>query len=310
MENKISVVPKLLTDGAARSLNNKMLNKNLSFVFLGEQDTLLYRTPLSFAEAFEMYIIRLYVLYHDYGMYFLTCYLKETPNGDKCLSHIKFINSCRTALGHANNPEVNQKVYYCLKNYYFKSNQSFENTYKDWLEFRKNAGEPQWKTLVEKIVRDSDNVMSLLDNIADQKSKYQKECQIISDIFLNKRICSYAKIGDKEVDIYTKSFDGRFLRSICSNLNSEIWADDNIAKFEMKAIMDMKPKKRLQQYGSYMLEPSEIVQELIDLLIDSLKSDTFSDSELLYVKICQDLKELIDEEIRKAQHNDDDDFFS
>lgn len=70
---KIIPVPKLLEKCAARDLNNKMLTSNRSFVFLGESDIMINRIPSSFREAFELYVTRLYVLYHDCGMAFLKC---------------------------------------------------------------------------------------------------------------------------------------------------------------------------------------------------------------------------------------------
>lgn len=153
-------------------------------------------------------------------------------------------------------------------------------------------------------------VMKLMESIASHIPSYKKIYESVSEIFLNKRIYSYTnKSGANEnVDIYIKSFDSRFLKLICSHLQYSVWEDENIAKCELNAIGNLKPDKQL--FGSNMLEPSKIVQELINMLISSLKSGDFDDSELLYLSICQNLKQLIDVEIRKAHDSDDDDYLS
>ena len=308
---KIIPVPKFLEKCAARDLNNKMLTSNRSFVFLGESDIMINRIPSSFREAFELYVTRLYVLYHDCGMAFLKCYLNEDSkvnNKYAYSSHIRFVDNCRACHAHSNNPHINQSVYHSLVSYYFKGDTSFH--YSDWRDFWVNATEAHWEVLVRKIVKGSDMVMKLMENIASHIPSYKKIYESVSEIFLNKRVYSYTnKSGANEnVDIYIKSFDSRFLKLICSYLEYSVWEDENIAKCELNAIGKLKPDKQLS--GSNMLEPSQIVQELINMLISSLKSGDFDDSELLYLSIRQNLKQLIDVEVRKAHASDDDDYLS
>ena len=164
--------------------------------------------------------------------------------------------------------------------------------------------------LVRKIVKGSDMVMELLENVASHIPNYKIIYESVSEIFLNNRVYSYTnKSGaNKDVDIYTKSFDSRFLKLICSHLRYLVWEDEDIAKRELNAIEKLKPDKQLSDLN--MFEPSRIVQELINMLISSLKNRDFNDSELLYLSISQNLKQLIDVEIRKAHASDDEDYLS
>lgn len=308
MEKTIPV-PKLLEKCAARDLNNKMLTSNQSFVFLGESDIMINRIPSSFREAFELYVTRLYVLYHDCGMAFLKCYLNEDSkvnNKYSCSSHIRFVDNCRACHAHSNNPHINQSVYHSLVNYYFKGDTSFH--YSDWCDFWVNATDAHWEVLVRKIVKGSDMVMKLMENIASHIPSYKEIYESVSEIFLNKRIFSYTnKSGVNEnIDIYIKSFDSRFLKLICLYLrDNSLWKDKQIAERELKAFYNMTQDPVL--FGTNKLEPSQMRDELIGRLMCSLKNNVFADSELLYQSICQNIKQLIDEQIDKDLAIEEDD---
>lgn len=296
-------IPKLLQDHIARDLNTKMLTNNQSFVFLGEPEVMINRAPSTFTEAFDMYIIRLYVLYHDHGMKFLECYGNVSSIYSHIL-HIRFVNCCRAALAHSNDPLQSEHIYYSLKNYFFKNDVSFQ--YNDWQDFWENATESHWEKLVNRIVKDSDSVMKFLDNVASQIPDCKTDCNSISEIFTKTRVYSEAFQNGEKVDVYIKSINSRFLKSICLQLKkTSVWIDVEKAKRELKNFYKLDPNLELSSPGK--LTPYQMREELIKKIMSSLENNDYSDSELLYLSICQKIKLLIDDQINKDIINEEDD---
>lgn len=293
--NKPIPIPKLLQDHIARDLNTKMLTNNRSFVFLGEPEVMINRAPSTFTEAFDMYIIRLYVLYHDYGMKFLECY-GNVSSIYSHIPHIRFVNSCRAVLAHSNDPFQSERVYNSLKNHYFKNDVSFQ--YNHWQDFWENATESHWEKLVNQIVTDSDSVMNYLDNVASQKQNYETDCKNISEIFTKTRVYSETFSNGEKVDVYIKSLNSRFLKQICQQLKrNSSWIDEEKAKQELRAFYNLSPNPTLS--GSEKLTPNQMREELIKKMMSSLENKDYTDSELLYQSISQNIKLLIDDQINK-----------
>lgn len=301
--NKSIPIPNLLQNQIARELNTKMLTNNQSFVFLGEPEVMINRTPSTFAEAFDMYIIRLYVLYHDYGMKFLECYGNVSLKHSYIL-HIRFVNSCRALLGHSTDPMQSERVYNSLKKHYFRNDASFR--YNDWQDFWENAPESHWERLVEQIVKDSNSVMKYLENVAFQNPNYVTDCKNISEIFTKTRVYSEASPNGRSVDVYLNSLDSRFLKQICLQLKRTYsWTDEEKAKQELRAFYSLESKSTLS--GSGKLTPNQMREELIKTMMSSLENNDYTDSELLFQSIGQRIKLLIDNQINKDILIDEDD---
>lgn len=298
MENTIPV-PKLLQNRIARDLNTKMLTNNQSFVFLGEPEVMINRTPSTFLEAFDMYVVRLYVVYHDYGMKFLECYGSELfriNNTCAHISHIHFINNCRAALAHSSDPTNVEQIYNNLKKHFFKNDTSFQ--YNDWQDFWQNATESHWEELVKVIVKDSDSFMKFLENVASHTPNYKAVYNSVSEIFTKKRVYSDTYQHEKNIDIYINSINSRFLKPICIQLiNTSEWRDIEKAKQELRTFYNLDPNPVLS--SPEKLKPQQMRDELIKIMMSSLENNDYTDSELFYRSIIQNIKLLIDDQINK-----------
>lgn len=305
MLKKTIPIPKLLQNHIARDLNTKMLTNNQSFVFLGEPEVMINRAPSTYREAFDMYVIRLYVLYHDYGMKFLECYGNEAWRINSACSHILhiwFINQCRGVLVHSDDPMNNERIYNKLKTYFFKDDTSFR--YNDWQDFWQNATKGHWEKFVNKIVSDSDSMMEFLEKVASHIPNCQTVCESTSDIFTKNRVYSDARNQTKKVDIYAGSINSRFLRPTCLRLlNTSVWGDTTKAEQELKVFykLDSNASNTDKQKANQMRE------ELITMTMDSLENNNYTDSELLYLSIRQNIKLLIDDRISEDSANEEDD---
>lgn len=298
-------IPKLLQNHIARALNTKMLTNNRSFVFLGEPEVMINRAPSTYWEAFDMYVTRLYVLYHDYGMKFLECYENEAWRINSTRSyilHIRFINQCRGVVAHSDDPTNVERIYNSLKTYFFRNDTSFQ--YNDWQDFWQNAAENHWEKFVNKIVSDSNSVMEFLEKVASHIPDCQTVYESVSEIFTKKRVYSDTRDQTKKVDIYAGSINSRFLRPICLRLlNTSEWGDTAKAEQELKVFykLDSNASNTDKQKANQMRE------ELITRTMDSLENNNYTDSELLYLSIRQNIKLLIDDRISEDSANEEDD---
>ena len=121
-------IPLFLQPGKAQELNNKLIKNNKTFSFLGEPKELINKTPSTYAEAFDQYISALYILYHDYGMYYLQSYITSSiviHNYSGYKSHVGFVLNSRGAIQHSDDYETRDKAYRTLKNYFFCKDKSF-----------------------------------------------------------------------------------------------------------------------------------------------------------------------------------------
>lgn len=293
-------IPKLLQDNVARQLNNTMIEKNQSFVFLGEPEALINKTPSTYAEAFDQYVTRLYVLYHDYGMYYIKSYgnvaIAFTRNRKYDL-HINFINLSRTAISHSEDIYTNDAIYSKLKNYYFKNDNSF--SYNDWFSFWHNAPEHHWEKLVKKIIKDSDEFYTkFLCKIASHETNLKSLYKEITNIFLTGE---YTDFKGNKIEIYNKSFDYRFLKIICQKLDSSVsWSDNQIARRELKNFYEQKVFSDTEidiLHSKGKITPQELKMKTITTIINSMKKRNCNDSAILYQSIIQEIEMLIKEQI-------------
>lgn len=304
-------VPKLLEKGRISEINDKILSKNHSFAFLGEEEVLLNRKPSSYAEAFEMYVNGLYKVYHEFGMDFLKCCCNETIRYKKNSTfsmHIRFIEKCRGAILHSGDDGSRSWVYDSLKKYVFsRSNFMFS----DWNDFWLNADDNHWKYVTEKIVRDSDRLYTdLLSKLAEHSSDFMDVCDAVAEDFKNSTYTWCCLNGDSVenkncVDMYDSSLNGRFFRIIsqklkkCSSFQSK---DADILKNELHDLINpdkYKDNRTEYEIAAGKKTPAEIKQAVIDVIKKDLRSENNFDfkSETLYNDVIFEVENQIRKQI-------------
>lgn len=308
-------VPKLLEKDRISEINDKILSKNHSFAFLGEEEVLLNRKPSSYAEAFEMYVNGLYKVYHEFGMDFLKCCCNETIRYKKNSTfsmHIRFIEKCRGAILHSGDDGSRSWVYDSLKNYVFsRSNFMFS----DWNDFWLNADDNHWKYVTEKIVRDSDRLYTdLLSKLAEHSLDFMDVCDAVAEDFKNSTYTWCCLNGDvvediKCVDMYDFSLNGRFFSIISHKLKKSCSfnvSDANIVRNELYYLVN--PNKYMDKRTEYEKDagkktPAEIKQAVIDVIKTNLEGGNDFDfkSDTLYNDVVNEVESQIKSQI-KAIH--------
>lgn len=301
---EIIPIPLFLQSGKAQELNSKLISNIKSFAFLGEPKDFINKKPSTYAEAFDLYISGLYVLYHDCGMFFLQSFTNPAiilRNNPSFFNHIRFVYNSRSVLQHSDDYKTADFVYSSLKNYYFKNYIPFK--YNDWHEFWLKADENHWKWLVEKIVDDSDTIYTdYMMKIAEQDTPFQPIAESISNIFSTGKYCDIKK---NCVNIYDRSLDKRFLNNISNKLkHSFVWSDINKAEQELERFKNQEAcsKEELQINGE--LTPQAIKSEAIEAMKKYLLSGDCKNSDSLFQLLCQTIYDLIQSRV-DAEINSD-----
>ena len=293
-------IPLFLQPGKAQELNNRLIKNNKSFSFLGEPAEFINKIPSTYAEAFDQYISALYVLYHDYGMFFLRSYTNQSiviHNDFKYNSHICFVLNSRGAILHSDDYETRDSAYKTLKNYFFLDDITF--TFSDWKEFWLNADNKQWKRLVDKLVNDSNKLYKdYVKKIAEHDPSLQSIYESISEIF---RTGEYVDKNGYHVKMYIRSFDERLLRIIKNKMRyTFLWSDWTKAENELKKITNLQQKNDSDS-------ENEIMCCAVNEMKKYLLGGSCQNSEELFQYLCQTIFDQIQDRITAENSIENDD---
>ena len=218
-------VPLLLQEKKAKEINNQLIAKNGCFAFIGIREKIIDIYPDTYKHAYENFVRHLYILYHDYGMYFIRCFDSESVNilgNYSYILHYSFVSNARALNCHARTIKNEERVFINLKNYFFKNDPSFLDKYNSWGDFTQNASEEEWENIVKKIVSDSNKFYYFLENVSERKPDMASLCCQIKTDYQN----GYYTDRSNQIEMYQKSFDTRFLKNICIRLEETDWEDD------------------------------------------------------------------------------------
>ena len=174
--------PLFLVEGNAKAINDKMLKNAGHFCFLKTDDVaLVNQNPTSYREAFSMYVIRLYCLYHDYGKNYLWYSLNE--NGGRfpfynagtedkviaksvreCKKHLNVVNEIfRPNIVHGILEDNQRNEYMGQLNAYGTNSKAVSMI---WPQFVEQLPEKEWRMIVQRLVKEADECYRLLENLA------------------------------------------------------------------------------------------------------------------------------------------------
>lgn len=300
--------PKLLENGSLNTINDKMMRNNHTFVFLGPNEIFLNRSPLSWIEAFEMYITGLYKVYHEYGMEFLRCYCYEAIGHDdnwSLIRHIQFVQNCRGALQHSSDGQgCRERAFNTIKKYVFSRDSYF--TFRDWSDFWEHAKDNHWQRVTEVIVRDSNKLMTFLESITPSNTTCKSIGDSVFEDFINRKFSTY-RITERRtvstgnyVDMYEKSFDKRFFSVVSSTLTKlpAFRGCEEKVIAELKRLIHNESKKDDRspiEKSEGVKTLQEIKTAIFDIVINDLKS---SDESVPWNPIFDYILSIIEEQIK------------
>ena len=214
-------VPRILQDGELDKLNRHLIQTTKCFAFLETNQVLFSRNPVSWDDAFSIYCVGLYAVYHDYGCKFLdffldwdvhptyfgkqgSCSAEDQDTITLLTEHIHTVerilrpNIAHGVLGHGllTNSQRREVQYYLDK--FALSSVSVD----DWPKYTNSIAPQNWKLVVEDIVAQSDRLYNFL---WDWGSAWSGRSQQLKDALQRQFM---------RRDSFIASFDGRVCKPL------------------------------------------------------------------------------------------------
>jgi hypothetical protein len=169
-------LPLLLQPGLAQLLNRRLVDKTGCFAFLKTDLIIPFKRPASYHDAFLVYVVGLYALYHDYGCQFLPLLLSDKMSHPLMVRrslhvirrHIEDVNSyLRPNVAHGvYEIEERTKMQTRISNYYLQAADTGLSSQK-WPEFLINLTDDHWEIITRRIINDSNKLYHFLEQWAD-----------------------------------------------------------------------------------------------------------------------------------------------
>lgn len=248
--------PKILVRGKIRAINDYLLEKTKCFAFLLDDHLQWnYAKPQNAKEAFEIWSIALYVVYHDYGCYYLKYLLSDEnvmiteirPQVKRSRDHYYDIVNCfRGNFAHGIlDKQSRHKMTVLINKKYLTGSKQFK-------ELDKFTDE-DWKDAAGQLKKKADELYDTLELWADtyDRSKFKdylsaKKCFGTSDCF-RKSICERVLFESLDKDIRKGK-------------------DENA-----RSILDNNTGNALKSLNDTLLEWQNIIQN--EFLDDKIKTD-------------------------------------
>lgn len=227
--------PLFLQAGKAKLLNDKLVLQTGCFAFLKTDQVLFSTMPETYQDAFTIYTLGLYSLYHDYGCYFLRLLLEDflcppsiqTYRLRSYRTHVGVVTSnLRHNIAHGIlEVEQRKKIQRKLSKYYLDYDKT-EFSPEQWPFFTNSLSPNHWEKITNRLVADSDNLYNFLELWANEWAKIPDGLANLRDRFarnekfcysFDRRICEpiirkhnstadikrYINLGDSSSDIYS-----------------------------------------------------------------------------------------------------------
>lgn len=186
-------IPRFLKPKQLESLNDLLVAKAGCFAFLGIEMPIDVH-PSTYKEALHIYVMKLYVLYNDYGCRFLEYFLPDAGqapnlspierteaqmrgiNADirrsrehvRTIKHILRMNICHGIL----EDRLREQFVDTVKEY---GNLHAEKRDDGWLSYINGLTDEQWKPMVERVVSEADRLYRYLEQWANDWGQAPEE---------------------------------------------------------------------------------------------------------------------------------------
>lgn len=205
--NGSPVLPRMLQPNQLKRLNEHLVDTTGCFAFLKTDQVLFSSEPQQWQDAYTVFGVGLYAVYHDYGCNFLSILLSDDfcpdalPKPDKHRTHVRVLNeNIRTNLAHGIlYPHERAILQHKLFGYYLPNDSRVSDT---WPDYVNQLTEQDWMQIVQRLVRDSDALYDYLWSWGKERAKdpdYLPELQ--------ERFVTYK-------DWFAYSFDDRVCRPL------------------------------------------------------------------------------------------------
>lgn len=258
----LPALPCMLQPDKLRKLNKHLVDTTGCFAFLKTDQALFSAVPQSWQDAYTIFSVGLYAVYHDYGCQFLRFLLlsddlcpNTLANPDRHRLHVDTINkTIRVNLAHGllysfQRTELQRK----LANYYLRDS-SYTHNPARWPDYVNNLTEQQWMQITRRLVTDSDKLYHFLRSWGEEWAKDSKRLPELRNRFVTHRDC------------FANSFDDRICRPLL--LSHGIRASDvtRYTKSNGSSPIDRWRQQLIQFYRNGEHRPDEILRKLDQLI--------------------------------------------
>lgn len=258
------VLPRMLQKEQLDFLNAYLVEKTGCFAFLKTDQVLFSVNPRSWQDAYTIFSIGLYVVYHDYGCRFLYNLLlsdalcpAELPFPKRFRSHVMIVNrKMRTNLAHGLFTQKNRiSLQRHLMSYLPPEGRAGNPN--NWPDFINHLPEQGWESITRRLINDSNALYQYLLDWGKHWADHPDDLPALREKFV-----SYE-------NHFNYSFDDRICRPLLLECGVE---SDEIKRYTNKDSSDLaKWRKNLSAYyRGGMTSPEKLYSQLSSLIQESV----------------------------------------
>lgn len=262
----IPIPPDMLQPDRLKQLNNHLVNTTGCFAFLKTDQVLFSSRPQFWQDAYTIFSIGLYAVYHDYGCKFLRNFFlndKFRPNTqlilDRYRLHVDTLCwHIRPNLAHGLlHLSGRIKLQHKLAKYYL---QDSTQNHSDWPDYINQLTEEQWMKITQRMVKDSNDLYYFLWTWGNEWAKNPNGLSELQEQFVSER------------DSFAFSFDDRICRPLLLSHGVKPMAVTQYTKSNgQSAPIDLWRQKLIQFYRSGKNRPEDIYNELDRLIQEEVE---------------------------------------
>ena len=260
----LPILPRMLQKDQLELLNKHLVDKTRCFAFLKTDQVIFSFRPQSWQDAYTIFSIGLYAVYHDYGCKFMCKLLlsedlcpAELPVPQKHRTHVMVVTQqIRTNLAHGLfNLKERTKLQQELRGYLPTNGRKYNPHV--WPDFVNQMHEQDWREITRHLTTASDELYNYLWDWGDAWSKHTEQLSTLQNKFVSYK------------DYFANSFDERIFRSILIACGANPKTLNRYLARGSKYITNWRGKL-LKSYRSGTRSPEELYKQLSNLINESV----------------------------------------
>jgi len=256
----------MLQPDRLKQLNDHLVDTTGCFAFLKTDQVLFSPTPQFWQNAYTIFGIGLYAVYHDYGCKFLRFFLLDDkfcpdtlPKPARYRTHIDTLNQdIRTNLAHGLLlPSQRINLQRKLANYYLQDSKQDSSIWPDYIN---QLTEEQWMRITQRLIADSNNLFCFLWAWGDEWAKDSNRLPELREQFVSYK------------NFFSSSFDDRVCRPLLLSYGIKpSTVVHYTSSTSQSSSINRWRQQLIQSYRSGKTHPEDLYYELNQLIRQELE---------------------------------------